>query len=40
MYGDIITLIVLAILFALPLTGYLLTRWGFEEADHHSSSPF
>jgi hypothetical protein len=40
MYSDIITLIILAAVFAIPLTGYLLTRWGFEEADHHSSLPF
>lgn len=37
--SDVIALIILALVATLPITGFLLARWGFEEADGHESDP-
>jgi hypothetical protein len=37
MVVDMIVLIILFIIALLPILSYLIVRWGFEEADHHSA---
>ena len=33
MFLDAIAIVILLLMFSLPVTGYILDRWGFENAD-------